>query len=55
MPAACMLAAAVLLSLIALTQALAGVAVLAAVHHVIAFGSATLCPLMRPPGATSVG
>ncbi len=54
-PAACMLAAAALLSLIALTQALAGLAVLAAVHHVIAFGTATFCPLMRPASATSAG
>ncbi len=54
-PAACMLAAAALLSLIALTQALAGLAVLAAVHHVIAFGAATFCPLMRPAGATPAG
>lgn len=46
-PAACMLAAAALLSLIALTQALAGLAIVAAVHHVVGFGAATLCPLMR--------
>jgi len=50
-----MLAAAALLSLIALTQALAGLAIVAAVHHLVGFGAATFCPLMRPAGATSAG
>jgi len=47
-PAACGVMAVGLLGLIAVTQMVAGVAVVAAAHHFIGLGTATFCPAMRP-------
>jgi Zn-dependent protease with chaperone function len=47
-PATCLLLVAVLLGLLAVTQAIAGLAVVAAAHHVVGFGAAAaLCPVSR--------
>jgi Zn-dependent protease with chaperone function len=51
MPWACLAFAGVLLSSLAVAQAMAGLAVLAATHHVVGLGTAALCPLARTVGA----
>lgn len=46
-PAVSVVVAGVLLGLVAVSQAIAGVALLAAAHHVLGFGVAALCPFSR--------
>lgn len=47
-PFVCGLTLLVLLSLLALTQLIAGLAVVAAAHHFLGLGAAAMCPLVRP-------
>lgn len=47
MPIACLALAGLLLGALGLTQAIAGLAVVAAAHHVVGFGAAVTCPLLR--------
>lgn len=46
-PFVCLLAVGLLVGLLVLTQAVAGLAVVAAAHHVVGFGAAATCPLNR--------
>jgi Zn-dependent protease with chaperone function len=54
MPWACLAFAGILLASLALAQAMAGLAILAATHHVVGLGTAALCPLARSVGAAGV-
>ncbi len=54
-PVVCGGLAVALLGLIAVTQMVAGVAVVAAAHHAIGFGVATFCPAMRSQAAGRLG
>jgi beta-lactamase regulating signal transducer with metallopeptidase domain len=47
MLAACLTVAGILLASLALAQAMAGLALLAATHHAVGLGTAALCPLAR--------
>jgi Zn-dependent protease with chaperone function len=46
-PWACLALAGILLASLALAQAMAGLAILAATHHMVGLGTAALCPLVR--------